>query len=119
LIFDSSKEGLNAVLFDWQIEAMKVVWSSVNGAKSRTVHEAVNKKLYPKSISRASIINFLDDMREAKVLSGIDVTGKGGHHWVYSTLMDKQQYEQHIAETLLDSLKRNFPEETREALKKL
>ena len=58
-------------------------------------------------------------MREAGVLKGEERTGKGGYHWVYSPAMDEQQYKQFLAKTIIESLMRDFPEETAEAVKKI
>ena len=55
-------------------------------------------------------------MRGAGVLRGVEKTGKGGHRWFYSPAMDEQQYKQYLAKTMIESLMRDFPEETRAAL---
>ena len=46
-------------------------------------------------------------------------TGKGGHRWIYRPAMDEQQYKQYLAKTMIESLMRGFPEETRTALENL
>jgi hypothetical protein len=58
-------------------------------------------------------------MRKMSVLKGVERTGKGGHRWIYSPAMDESEFKQHIARTILESLLRNFPEETRAALENL
>jgi hypothetical protein len=118
LEFDTSQTGFNAVLKDWQLKAMQVVWGSPDGANSRTVNQKVNQMLNGETISRASIINFLNDMKELGVLNGDDRTGKGGHHWVYKAAMDEARFKRFIASTLLERLMRDFPVETRAALDK-
>jgi len=115
--YDTSKIGLEAVLRAWQLKALQVLWRSPEGAKSVIVWEKVNKMLDRESISRASIINFLEAMREMSILSGVEATGKGGYHWVYSPAMDEAGFKQFIAETLLQKIMSEFPEETREAIK--
>ena len=77
------------------------------------------RALKPNTISRASIINFLESMREAGVLKGEEKTGKGGHRWIYSPSMNEAEFKQFIAETILKNLMRNFPEETRQVIEKL
>ena len=71
------------------------------------------------TISRASIINFLESMRMMGVLKGDEKTGKGGHRWIYSPAMNESEFKQYIARTILESLMRDFPEETAEAVKKI
>jgi len=86
------------------------------GLGSSAVWDRVNAGLKGETISRASIINFLESMREAGVLKGDEKTGKGGHRWIYSPSMSEAQFKQHIARTILESLMRDFPEETRTAI---
>jgi len=57
-------------------------------------------------------------MRETGVLKGVEKTGKGGYHWIYSPAMNEAEFKQYIARTILESLLRAFPEETSEALKR-
>ena len=117
--YDASKLGLSAVLKDYEEIALRIFWESRNGLKSRAVYEQVNQRLSPGSISRASIINYLEDLREMGVLSGEEKTGKGGHHWVYSPAMDESGFKRFIAERLIGNLVRDFPEETGKALSQI
>jgi len=116
---DTGETGLRAVLKDYQEIALRTLWESKEGLGSRAVWDRVNAELKPGTISRASVINFLEDMREAGVLKGVERTGKGGYHWIYSPAMDEAEFKQYIARTILESLLRDFPEETAEAVKKI
>ena len=115
--FDTSKTGLRAVLKDWQEIALNVLWESNKGLGSKKVWDEVNARLQGETISRASIINFLDAMKEMGVLGGTDTTGKGGHRWIYSPAMSQAQFKLFVAETILGNLLRDFPEETQKALR--
>ena len=42
-----------------------------------------------------------------------DGTGKGGHHRVYFPLMNEKEYRTHIIKTIVESMTRDFPKETR------
>ena len=117
--YDTSKKGLRAVLKDYQEIALRVIWASPEGLGSGAVWDRVNAGLQGQTISHASIINFLEAMREAGVLKGVERTGKGGHRWIYSPAMDEAEFKQHIARIILESLMRDFPEETRTALENL
>jgi Fe2+ or Zn2+ uptake regulation protein len=117
--YDASEKGLRAVLKDYQEIALRVIWASPEGLGSRAVWDRVNAELKPGTISRASVINFLEAMREAGVLKGVEKTGKGGYHWIYSPAMNEVEFKQYIARTILESLLRDFPEETAEAVKKI
>ena len=69
LKLDPANEGLSKVFRDYQQEALKSVWkNSENGVISREVYEYVNDKL-DGSISRASIIIFLNAMVDEGVLN--------------------------------------------------
>ena len=117
--YDTSQKGFNTVLKDWQLKATQVVWSSPNGVNSRTVHQKANQALQGETISRASVINFLEDLREMGVLSGEERAGKGGHHWFYFPKLDEVGFKRFIAETLLEKLKSEFPGETSIVIKTL
>lgn len=118
-ILDPEASGLSKVLKDYQREAMNFIWESEGtGLKSRTVHTHVNKRLDGgKSISRASIINFLNAMVDEGVLDYIEETGKGGYHRVYSARLDEAGFKRSLAESVVSSLMKDFPEETKGVLK--
>jgi predicted transcriptional regulator len=115
--YDTAESGLRAVLKDYQELALRAIWATPEGLGSKAVWDRVNAELKPNTISRASVINFLESMRETGVLKGVEKTGKGGYHWIYSPAMNESEFKQHIARTILESLMRDFPEETREALR--
>jgi hypothetical protein len=75
------KRSLLIILKDWQLKAIQVVWNSPEGANSGTVCVEVKKLLNGGSISRASIINFLNKMKELSVSDDDERTGKGGVTW--------------------------------------
>ena len=116
--YDTAESGLRAVLKDYQELALRAIWTTPEGLGSKAVWDRVNAELKPNTISRASVINFLESMREAGVLKGVEKTGKGGYHWIYSPAMNEAEFKQYIARTILESLLRAFPEETSEALKR-
>ena len=43
-------------------------------------------------------------------------TGKGGHHRIYITKLDESGYKKYIVKTLLDSVAKDYPKETKEVL---
>jgi len=50
------------------------------------------------------------------VLGYMEATGKGGHHKVYFPLMDEVGFQSYLLKTMVKSMRRDFPEETREVL---
>ncbi len=117
LIFNPEKDGLYKVFRDYQVEAMRVVWKrGDDGAISREVWSDVNEKLGSRKISRASIINFLNAMVDESVLDYKEETGKGGYHRVYKPTLNEEGFKRYLAETMISSLLKDFPAQTREAL---
>jgi len=116
--FDPSQPGLRKTLREWEELALRSMWNvGEDGAKSRAVWERVNEGLDEgKSISRASIILFLEKMEEQGVLGSWDATGKGGHHKIYYPLMDKEGYLKYLLKTMVESMMRDSPTATREIL---
>ena len=119
LKFDPSSEGLSKVLKDYQEEALRYVWEKgEDGVISREAWQHVNRQFNgDKTISRASIINFLNDMVDEGVLDYDEQTGKGGYHRVYKPKLDESSFKKYLAMTVLESLMKDFPHETREAIK--
>ena len=118
-IFDPSKTGLRKTLREYEELALRYVWETGDeGAGSGLTWRAVNERLEEgKTISRASIIFFLNRMLDQGVLSWRDATGKGGHHKIYITKLDESGYKKYIIRTLLESVAKDFPEVTEEVLK--
>ncbi len=117
--FDPSKQGLRKTLKEYEEVGLKYVWSQgEKGATSGKTWKAVNEALdSDQSMSRASVILFLSRMADQGVLDFRTATGKGGHHRVYYPIMDERSYKKHLLKTVVESLMRDFPAETREALK--
>lgn len=84
---DTEKKGIMAFFKPYQIYALEALEANQEdeGLGSRQVWEHVNMKLseYGERVSRASVINFLEEMREAHFILGKDLTGKGGHRFNY------------------------------------
>jgi DNA-binding PadR family transcriptional regulator len=118
LTIDTAGEGLAMVLKDYQEESLRYLWRlDGNGASSRDVWMQVNDELKGiRTISRASIINFLNSMVDEGVLNYTEITGKGGHRRIYSSALDEAGFKEYIAKSVLRNLMRDFPEETRKAI---
>ena len=119
--FDPSKQELRKTLKEYEEVGLRYVWSlGEGGVGSGKTWEAVNERLGPdKSMSRASVIFFLNRMVDQGVLDYTSATGKGGYHRVYFPVMDEKGYKKYLLKTVVESLMRDFPEETEEALREL
>ena len=116
--FDPTQSELRKVLREYEELALRHIWSAgEEGAASGSTWETVNIQLGPgNSISRASVIFALNRFVDQGVLGWRDATGKGGHHKVYYPLMDEKGYKKYVLKTIIESMMRDFPEETREVL---
>ena len=118
LIFNPNRDGLSKVFRDYEEEALRLVWEKGDeGVISREVWNHVNENLNGKTISRASIINYLNAMVDEGVLDYDERTGKGGYHRVYRPKLVEAEFRRFLAETVISSLMRDFPNETKEALR--
>ena len=118
LTIDTANDGLAMVLKDYQEVALYYLWRiDGKGASSRDVWMQVNDDLAGKrTISRASIINFLNSMVDEGVLNYTEITGKGGHRRIYSAKYNEAEFKQYVAKVVLNNLLRDFPDETRKVL---
>ena len=116
--FDPSQSGLRKTLREYEELALRFLWEiGEEGAVSGLIWRTVNEKLKPDgSISRASVIFAMNRFVDQGVLGWRDGTGKGGHHKIYYPLMDVEGYVKYIFKTMVESMRRDFPEETREVL---
>jgi predicted transcriptional regulator len=107
------------ILKDYQKAALRYIWRlGGEGAGSHDVWVQVNEDLKgERTISRASIINFLNAMVDEGVLNCTETTGKGGHRRIYSMKYDEAGFKQYVTRQVIGNLLRDFPEETRKAIK--
>lgn len=116
LQLDTGKESLDMFFKDYQVESLRYLWHiQPEGAKSKAVWTNVNESLQG-SISRASIINYLNAMVDEGLLTYTEATGKGGHHRVYTIKYGEKEFKQHIAGLIIEKLLREYPQETRNTL---
>ena len=120
LKFNPENEGLVKVFKDYQEEAVRFVWEVGDpGVISRKVWEKVNERLVGKTISRASIINFLNAMVDEGVLDYHEETGKGGYHRVYRPKLDESSFKRYLAQVMISSLMKDYPKETKEVIRSI
>lgn len=109
-------ERLAMIFKNWQIEAIRsLLRIQPEGANSRAVWTNVNNS-FNEPISRASIINFLNNMVDEGLLDYEDATGKGGHHRVYRIGFTEQEFKTQIVARIVSKLLKEYPQETRKAL---
>ncbi len=110
------------VLKDYQIVAMQSLWGQPADkvGSSRDVWVQTNIGLGgSRTISRASVINFLNAMVDVGVLSYHEITGKGGHRRIYAPMYDEAGTKTYLANMIIQKLNAEWPDATKEAIKKL
>ena len=116
--FDTEEEGLRTVVKDYPESALRYLWGlDGGGGSSRDVWVNVNVDLMGKStISRASIINFLNAMVNDGLLTYHEITGKGGHRRIYAAAYDEAGSKRFLAKTIISKLLETWPEATRDTI---
>ena len=116
LTLDTGKENLEMLFKDWQVEALRYLWTiQPEGANSRAVWENVNHRIQG-TISRTSVINYLNHMVDEELLTYTEATGKGGHQKIYRIRYTEQEFKQHVAGLVISKLLKEYPQETRKTL---
>ena len=111
IVFDTSKEGFRTVLREYQETALRILWESESPLTTKDVWIEVNRRLKgTRSISRASIINFLKAMDEEGVLTFEEETAKGGHRRRYSPCLDEEGFKLHVARKVISKLSKMWPD---------
>ena len=103
LSLDLSETGLEMFFRPYQIEALELLWNTEETLSSRKVWEQVNQKL-DGTISRASIINFLNASVDNGLLDYVETTGKGGYRRLYTSKMSKVETAEYLSKVVRDQL---------------
>ena len=103
LTLDLSETGLDMFFKPYQIASLALLWKSDEHLSSREVWEKVNEVL-PGTISRASIINFLNVSVENGLLDYMETTGKGGYRRLYTPKLSKDEASNYLSKIVQDRL---------------
>jgi len=106
--YDTEKQGLETVFKPWQAAAWKVFWDLSKPLTSGQVYTQL--RLRGVDISRAAVINFLNEMVNEELMNSVEETGKGGHHAVYSLNkgLSEDKLRQVVAGRLIESIRTNL-----------
>jgi len=103
LILDLSETGFEMFFKPYQIASLDLLWNSNEHLSSREVWEKVNQAL-PGTISRASIINFLNASVENGLLEFKETTGKGGYRRLYTPKLSKDETSKYLSKIVKEQL---------------
>jgi len=105
----ATHDSLSAIFKDWQIKALAIIPSNEGSPVStKYVCDQLNLLDEPK-ISRASVINFLDDLHKYGLLNGILTTGKGGKRHLYKYPLDRRDFNARVSTMLLGAIIEEYP----------
>jgi predicted transcriptional regulator len=107
---NKTPDTLGALFKLYEIHGLNVLWANPGGITSGAVWKAVNEMLDPDSISRASIIFFLNRLVDNDIAIYEEKTGKGGYHRVYSPAMPWVKFEELIVDRFVEKLNNIFKE---------
>ena len=118
VVFDTKEDEFRTILKDYQELALRYLWRlEGEGASSRDVWVNVNKDFMGMStISRASVINFLNRMVDEGAVEYTETTGMGGRRRIYSAKYDEAGSKWYMAEKIISKMLETWPEATREAI---
>ncbi len=103
LSLDLSEKGLAMFFKLYQIVSLDILWNSKEPISSRIVWEQANVQLSG-TISRASIINFLNASVDYGLLNYVETTGKGGYRRLYSSKLSKPETITYLTEKVNERL---------------
>lgn len=118
-VFNTEKTGLETLMRDYQVICMRYMWEvGDKGANSGKAWVHVSKVLLEqdKTISRASIIFFLNDMVDKGALDFISKSGKGGYHRVYFPLQDEKGFKEYAIQKILTKIAEEWPDEAEKVI---
>lgn len=93
---DLGHSGLKLVFKPYEALAIVRLWADREGEKrgynSGRMWEGLNEDLDPDTISRASVIFFLNRLVDQGICDYLEKSGKGGYHRVYHIKIDMEGY---------------------------
>ena len=111
--FDLNEKGLRRIFRDWQVKALEYMWTRETAPGSREVWQhlenihTVAHPDYTRSVSRASVINFLNQMVDEELMTFELESGKGGYHRLYTLkpeLETQDKFKTYIHTLFYDAL---------------
>ncbi len=107
----------SAIFKDWEVKVLALIPNGdIAPIGSRFVWEQTNNYLQKdsgnavQSISRASVINFLEKLRKLNLLKGILATGKGGKRFMYKYHSNRNLFNEQVSAKLIGSLVEEYPD---------
>ena len=100
---DLNESGYNMFFKPYQRISLEVLWDNPDGLNTRDVWKETNSRM-DKTMSRASIINFLAWAAENGILEFKETTGKGGYRRIYWHKYDNEELAKYLKDIVIQSL---------------
>ena len=122
MVFRSTdKKLLESIFKKWQIPLIEKIldgqpitsrtaYKFLEERDIRTIGKGTKSRDSTTSVSRASVINFLNYMVDQDILNYTVESGKGGHHRIYSMTLTREAFAWKIMSKFFDKLLEAFPE---------
>jgi predicted transcriptional regulator len=108
---DLTQTGLRMYYLDYQIEVLKQLWNNPEGLTSLALHKKVNAYYKgKKTISRASIIIFLNDLTDMNYVRGEKEKRRRGYAIRYKIIYTEDEFKQHLIDKTIKKLHEQFPD---------
>jgi hypothetical protein len=105
---DLNNRHLRLVFREYEALGIQRLWAAKDedgeGYGSGKMWMKINEDLAPKTISRASVIFFLNRLVDQGVCNFRDATGKGGHHRIYFIVMTREEFWKWLAKLIAERL---------------
>ena len=101
---DLRKKGFNMFFKPYQLASIDLLIEHPEGLTSRQTWEKTNKTILG-TISRASVINFLNDLVDLELIEYKETTGKGGIRRVYWLHKSKEELANVLSNKVKEALK--------------
>jgi len=99
---------------------LNLIWEKEEeGVIASQLHKHVKNLMKGKAVSRAAILNYLNDLCREGVLKFTEETCRGGRRKRYFPRMGKVDYERENVRATLQKLLKTYPQYTIEALSEL
>jgi len=121
--FKTFRGGLSTLFKDYQELTLRYLWTLEEGEGAGSAqcwkHVSEILKAKERTISRASIIFFLDDLVDYNIIRYISKSGKGGYRRIYSPIYTETEFKEHIAKIIISKLMYEFPDATKSTISKM
>ncbi len=115
---DTDKNGLEAIFRAWQVPLIEELFN--RKLISREAHEFLKElgistggKGRGLSPSRASVINFLNELVDLGLLAYDTRTGKGGYYRIYKMTFTREEFNHELLARFVLTLQSIFPQESK------